>query len=75
MSGSKEIYFVLKNDPMAPEFNHDIVCPLCLSVSEVMKAGRDCLTFAHKQGDSFFLDRWYCGSCDRHFYTEYKDTD
>jgi hypothetical protein len=70
---SKEIYNSLKPDD--PLFDHEITCPFCINVTEVIKDGRDILSFAHKSGDSFILDRWYCGACDKHFYTDFKDTD
>lgn len=72
---SRELYIYLKKHRESEEFRHDVCCPFCLSISEVIKAGRDALTFAHKKGDVFIMDRWYCGACDKHFYTDFKDTD
>ena len=74
MSESKKIYNLLKNNLNDPVFDHNLACPFCLSVSEVMKAGTDSLTFAYKKGENFVVDRWYCGSCDKHFYTDFKDS-
>jgi transposase-like protein len=71
----KEIYYFIKDKPDDPAFAHELICPFCKSNTGVMKAGRDTVTYAHKMADIFILDRWYCGSCDKHFYTDFIDTD